>query len=351
MYWLICCSLVAKSCPILSDPLDCSTPGFPVCPSPSPGACTNSCQLSWWCHPTILSSVTRFSFCVQSLPDSVQFSFSVVSNSVWPHGLQHARHPCPSPTPRVYSNSCPLSQWCHPAISSSVTRFSICLQSFPASGSFQMSQLFASGGQSIGVSASISVLPVNIQDWFPLGWTSWISLQSKGLSSSKSSILQCSAFFIVQLSHPYVTTGKTITLTGWTFVGKVMSLHFDMLSRLVITFLPRSKHLLISLLTICSDFRAPPNIVCHCFHCFPIYLPWNDGTRCHESLFSECWALSQLFHSPLSLSSRSSLVLHFLPKVWYHPHIWGYWYFSQQSRFQLVLHPAQHFTWCTLHAN
>ena len=97
-------------------------------------------------------------------------------------GLQHSRLPCPSPTRRVYPNSCPLSQWCHPTISSSVIPFSSHLQSFPASGSFQMRQLFASGGQSIGVSASASVLPMNIQDWFPLGWTGWISLQSKGLS-------------------------------------------------------------------------------------------------------------------------------------------------------------------------
>ena len=113
---------------------------------------------------------------------SVQFSHSVVSDSLQPHGLQHTRPPCPSPTPRVYSNSCPLSQSCHPTISSSVIPFSSCLQSFPESGSFPMSQLFASGGQSIGVSASASVLPMNIQDWFPLGWTGWISLQSKELS-------------------------------------------------------------------------------------------------------------------------------------------------------------------------
>ena len=115
---------------------------------------------------------------------SLQFSCSVVSDSLWPHGLQHTRLPCLSPTPRVYSNSCPLRWWCHPTISSSVIPFSSCLQSFPASGSFQMSQFFASGGQSIGVSASTSVLPVNTQDWSPLGWTGWISLQSRGLSKS-----------------------------------------------------------------------------------------------------------------------------------------------------------------------
>jgi len=132
---------------------------------------------------------------------SVQFSCSVVSNSLWPHGQQHARPPCPSPTPGVYSNSCPLSQWCHPTISSSVVPFSSHLQSFPASGSFQMSQLFASGGQSIGVSASTSVLPMNIQDWFPLGWTSWISLQFKGLSWVFSNIIvQKHQFFGTQLS-------------------------------------------------------------------------------------------------------------------------------------------------------
>ena len=113
---------------------------------------------------------------------SVQFSSSVVSDSLWPHELQHARPPCPSPIPGFHPNSCPSSQWCHPAISSSVVPFSSCPQSFPESGSFPMSQLFASSGQSIGVSASTSVLPMNTQDWSPLGWTGWISLQSKGLS-------------------------------------------------------------------------------------------------------------------------------------------------------------------------
>ena len=113
---------------------------------------------------------------------SVQFSRSLMSDSLQPHEPQHARPPCSSPTARVYTNPSPLSQLCHPTISFSVVPFSSCPLSFPASGSFQMSQLFASGGQSIGVSASTSVLPMNIQDWFPLGWTCWISLQSKGLS-------------------------------------------------------------------------------------------------------------------------------------------------------------------------
>ena len=132
---------------------------------------------------------------------SVQFSHSVVFNSLWPHRLQHARPPCPSPTPGVYLNPCPLSRWCHPTISSSVVPFSSCPQSLPASGSFPMSQLFASGGQSTGVSASASVLAMNTQDWSPLGWTGWISLQSKGLSRVFSNTtVQKHQFFGAQLS-------------------------------------------------------------------------------------------------------------------------------------------------------
>ena len=138
-----------------------------------------------------------------------------------------ARLPCPSPTPRAYSNSCISSQWCHPTISSSVIPFSSLLQSFPASGSFPVSQFFAPGGQSTGVSASASVLPMNIQDWFPLRWTGWISMQCKGTlksilqhDSSKASILWPSAFFIIQISHPYMTTGKTIALTRRTLLAK-----------------------------------------------------------------------------------------------------------------------------------
>ena len=141
-----------------------------------------------------------------------------MSDSLWPYGLQHTRPPCPSPPPGVHSNSCALSQWCHPTISSSLVPFSSCPQSFPASGSFQMSQFFASGGQNIGVSALTLVLPMNIQDWSPLGWTGWISLLSKGFSRVFSNATvqkhQCfgTQFFIVQLSHPYMTTGKTIAL-------------------------------------------------------------------------------------------------------------------------------------------
>ena len=161
--------------------------------------------------------------------------------------------PCPPLSPGVGSDSYPLSQWCYLTISSSVNPFSSCPQSFPASGPFQLNRFFASGGQSIGASASASVLPMNIQDWFPLGWTGWISLLSKGLSRVFSNTTgQKHQFFSTQFSlwsnsHIHMlTTGKTIALTKWTFVSKVMSLLLNMLSMLVITFLPRSKCLLTS---------------------------------------------------------------------------------------------------------
>ena len=146
---------------------------------------------------------------------SVQSSRSVMSNSLRPHESQHARPPCPSPTPGVHPNSYPSIRWWHPPISSSVVSFSSCPQSLPASQSFPMSQLFIGGGQSTGVSALASVLPKNTQGWSPSEWTGWISLQSKGLprvfsstTVQKTSILQCSAFFIVHFSHSYMTSGK-----------------------------------------------------------------------------------------------------------------------------------------------
>ena len=189
-----------------------------------------------------------------SIFSSLLFSPSVMSDSLWPHGLQHTRPPCPLPTFGVYSNSCPSSRWCHPTISSSVIPFFSYLQSFPASGSFQMSQFFTSGGQSIGVSASASVLQMNIQYFFPLGRTVWISLLSKGLSRvfsnttvQKHQFFSAQPFFFAQLSHLYMTTGKTIALTRWTtFVSKVMFLLFNVLSRFVIAFHPRSKFPFIS---------------------------------------------------------------------------------------------------------
>ena len=235
-------------------------------------------------EPTMLGfSITKPLKCFCLLFSSVKFSHSVVSNSLQPHESQHARPPCPSPGPRVYPNPCPSSQWCHPAISSSVVPFSSCPQSFPALGSFPMSQLFAWGGQNIGVSASASVLPMNTQDWSPLRWTGCISLQSKGLSRVFSNnTVQQHQFFGTQFSSPsnshiHTWLRKTIVLTRWTFVGKVTSLLLNMLSRLVITFLPRSKHLLISWLQSPSAviLEPPKNEVWHCFHCFPIYFPWS----------------------------------------------------------------------------
>ena len=173
--------------------------------------------------------------------EHVQFSWSVVFDSLQPHELQHARPPCSSPTPRVHPNPCPLSRWCNPTISSSVVPFSSRLQSFPASGSFQMSQFFALGGQSIGVSASVSVLSVNIQDWFPLGGTGLISLQPNGLSRvfSNATVQKhqfFGTFFMVQLSHPYVITGKTIALSIWLLSGSPQIFTLSTYFSLAITF-------------------------------------------------------------------------------------------------------------------
>ena len=234
---------------------------------------------------------------IKASPDKIQGTnttvvHSVVSDSWRPNGLQHARLPCPSLSPRACSNSCPLSWLCHSIISFSVVPFSSCPQSFPASGCFPMSQLFTSGGQSIGASAS--VLPMNIQDWFPLGWTGLISLQSKGLKSllqhhsSKASILQCSAFFMIQVSHPYMTTGKTIAFTRQTFVSKVVSLLFNMLSRLVIAFLPKSKCLLISWL------QSPSAVI---FEAKKTKLATVSPSICHEVIGPDAmifafWTLS-----------------------------------------------------------
>ena len=187
--------------------------------------CARLCQDLWGAH-------TEFS--------SVQLSHSIVSNSLQPRGLQHARLPYSSPTPRAYSNSCPLSRWCHPTISSSVVPFS-CLQSSLASVSFLMSQFFTSGGESAGASASALVLPMNIQDWFPLGWTGWISLLSKDLSRVFSNTtIQNHQFFGAQLSlwsNFHIHTWLPKKRTRQIFVSKIMSLLFNTLSRFVIAFL------------------------------------------------------------------------------------------------------------------
>ena len=220
------------------------------------------------------------------------FSSSVMSYS-WPRGLQHARLSCPSQSPRVWSDSCPLSWWCHPTISSSVIPFSSCLNLSQHQGLFRWVNTSC---QVANVGASASVLPMNIHGWFPLGWSGWISLQSPQVSSVFSNTtVRKHQFFGAQPSlwsnshiHRWWLE-KTIALTIRTFVSKVMSLLFNMLSKFVIAFLSRSKCLLIPL-------------------CF-------------------------------------------LPLWWGHLHIWGYWYFSQKSWFQLVLHPAWHSAWCTLHVS
>ena len=245
---------------------------------------------------------------------SAQFSCSVMSNSLWTHGLQHTWLPCPTPTPGAYSNSCPSSQWSHPTFLSPVVPFSY-LQSFPPSGSFPMSLFFTSDGQSIGIWASTSVFPMNIQDWFSLGWAGLISLLSERLRSllqhhsSKASIRLHSAFFIVQLSHSYTTTGKTIALAKWTFVGKVMSLLFNMLSRLVIAF-PRNKHLLISWLQSLSAVILEPKKI------KSDTVSTVSPSICHEVMGLEAMILVYLmlsfrpnFSVSFSLSSRGPLVL------------------------------------------
>ena len=215
-----------------------------------------------------------------------------MSDSLQPHKLQHGRLPCSSLSPRVCSNSCSLRQWCHPTISSCVALF-CCLQTFPASESFQMSQKFASGGQSMGTSASASVLPMNIQGWYPLVLTGLISFLSKGQESSPApqfESINSSALSLLYGPTPIsiLDYWNTIALTIQIFVGKVTYLLFNMLSRFVIALLPRSKHFFFNFMasvTVWSDFGAQENKLCHCFHCFPIYLPWSHGTRCHDLSF------------------------------------------------------------------
>ena len=209
------------------------------------------------------------------------------SDSLWPHELQHTKLPRATLSPRACSNSCPLSWWCHQTISSSVVPFSSCLQSFPASGYFPMSRFLHQVAK---------VLEFQIQhqtfqwifrtDIFRMDWLDLLAVQETLKSllqhhSSKASILRCSAFFMIQLSHPSRTTGKTIALTRLIFVSKIMSLLFNMPSRFVTAFLPRSKCLLISRLQPPSAvILEPKKLNSHCFHCFSIYLPWSDGTRC-----------------------------------------------------------------------
>ena len=261
---------------------------------------------------------------------SVQFSHLVLSYSLRPHGLQHARPPCSSPTLGVYSDS---SHWVGDAIQPSHPLSS------PSPPAFNLSHIRVFSNESAlrirwlkYWSFSFNISPSNGYSRlisFRMDWLDLLAFQGtlKHLlqhHSSKASILRHSAFFIVQLSHPYMTTGKTIALITWTFGDKVMSLLLNMLSRLVITSFPRSKCLLISWLavTICGDFGAPQNKVCHCFHCYSIHLPWSDGTGCHHLFF---WMLSSkptfslssfmLIQRPFSSSSLSAT-------GWCHLRIW-----------------------------
>ena len=216
-----------------------------------------------------------------------------MSDSLWPYVLQCAGHPCPLLSPGVCSRSCPLAQWCYLIISSSVSTFSFYLLSFPASGSFPKIWLFSSGGQGIGVSTLPSVLPMSIQGWFPLELTCLISLLSKRLSRALSRTTiwkhqflrpQVSSWSNSPFVHDYCKNHNYDNMyLCWL---KWCLCFFNTLSKLVMVSLPRSKRLLISWLqSVCSDFGAQENKICHCFHFSPFYLPWSDGTGCHDLSF------------------------------------------------------------------
>ena len=276
-----------------------------------------------------------FMFLFKKLPSCPLFLFSrsVVSNSLWLHGLQHARIPCLSPFPRVCSNSCPLSRWCHPTISFSSVPFSSCLPSSATSVSFPVNQLFTSGSQSTGASASVLCNEYSGLISFRMDWLDLRAAQGTLKSllqhhSSKASILQCLAFFIIQLSHPNTTTGKTIALTVQTFVGKVISLLFNILSRFFIAFLPRRKRLLISWLQSLSiEILKPrkiksvtisivsPSICCEVIGWHAMILVFWMLTFKTTFSFSSFTFIKKLFNS----SSLSAIrVVHW--------QIWGYWY-------------------------
>ena len=215
-----------------------------------------------------------------------------MSDSLRSHESQHNRPPCPSPTPGDHSHSHPSSQWCHPSSHLIFCRPLLLLPPIPPNIRVFSSESTLLMRWPKYQSFSFSIIPSKEIPGlisFRMDWLDLLSVQGTLKSllqhhSSKASILRCSAFFTVQFSHPCMTTGKIIALTRWTFVGKVMSLLFNMLSRLAIAFLPRSKCLLISWLQSPSAviLEPPKNKVWHCFHCFPIYFPWSDGTRCHD---------------------------------------------------------------------
>ena len=274
--------------------------------------------------------------------------------------MQHARLLCPWPSPGVCSNSCPLSRWCHQTISFFVNPFSSCPQSFPASGSFPVSWIFSSGGQSIGTSALASVLPMNIQGWVPLRLTGLISLQSKGVYMLYCPALQFKSINFSTLSLFYGATLTSVCDCWKNYSFDYMDLcwqsdifmFFSMLSRFVITFLTKSMCLWISWLqSPCAVILEPKKIK-------SVTISVVSPSICHEvmrldAMIFAFWMLSfkLAFSSPLSRLARGSLVLlHFLPLEWYYLHIWGC-YFSCQSSLQLMIHPAWPFIWCTLHVS
>ena len=217
-----------------------------------------------------------------------------MSDILWPHGLQHTRLPCPSLSPRVCSKSCPLSRSCHPTISSSVSPFSTCPQSSPASRCFPVSQLFTSGSHRIRALASASVLTMSIYGWFSLGLAILISLLSNSQKSSPakqslSIILWYSVFFMVQHSPLCMTTGKTLDLSPGSLFAKwcLCFLVCCLVSSFFFFFSSKEQESfhLVATVTIYGDFGAKENKVCPSFHCFPIYLPWSDGARCHYLSF------------------------------------------------------------------
>ena len=282
-------------------------------------------------------------------------------NSLWPHGLQNTRTPSPPLFPGVCSNLCPLYWY---TIQPSHPRSSLLLlpSIFPRNRVFcselalhiRWPKYYWSVSFSISPSSAYSGLISFRIDWFDLLVAQGTPKTLLQYYNSKASIILHSAFFMVQLSYLYMTTRKTMTLTIWTFVGKVMSLLFNMLSRLVIAFLPRSKPLLISWVQSPSGVMLEPRKI------KAVTVSTLSPSACHEVMrldavilcSFECWVLSQFFHSPLSLLSSGSL-FPLLPNEWYHLrymwYIWGCWYFSWQSWFLLVIHLAQHFAWYILH--
>ena len=278
------------------------------------------------------------------------FSWPIVSDSLQCHGLQHARHVCAWPSLQVCQSSCPLHRWCCPAITSSNTLLSFCSQSFPTSG------LFSSDDQRIGLSASASVLLMSIQGWLPIWLTALISLLSKGLSGvfSSTTVQGINSSVLCLLYGPAVTTvcdhWEDHSLDYMDLCPQSNVSAFNTLSRFVIAFLPRSNHLMISWL------QSPSAVILELKKRKSVTTSTLLSSFCHEVMALEAMilvfqylVLSWFFHSPTSPTSQGCLC--FLPLEWYHLPIWGSWCFSRLSWFQIVTHPAQHFSWCAQHTD